>query len=101
MGKWGINSVFESGKLVLTQNGYFIDKCYSSERMVKLCIIEDDSNKNNSFAYLIDSINLWHRRFVHTGISTIKRMVKSRLVSSEIDYLEKCKTYIKSTMIKK
>ncbi|CAA3002976.1 wall-associated receptor kinase 2, partial [Olea europaea subsp. europaea] len=60
LGKLGIKSVFEFGKLVLTHSGHFVGKGYSTEGMVKLCTVENNSNKIKSFAYVIDSFNLWH-----------------------------------------
>lgn len=42
----GNNSVYKKlGKFVLTRSGIFVGKGYSSERIVKLCIVDNDSNK--------------------------------------------------------
>lgn len=61
MKKPGIKSVFESEKLVLTHNGYFVGNGYFIDGMVKLCTFENDSNnnKNKLFAYVIDLFYLW------------------------------------------
>lgn len=84
--KLRIKFVFESVKLVLTQNEYFVGKGYSSDGIVKLCNIEDDSSNNNkTFAYMIDLFTLWHGRLAHIGISTMKRIIKYGLISCKLD----------------
>lgn len=96
-----IKFVFESGKLVLTQNEYFVCKGYSSDGMVKLCNIEDDSSNNDkTFAYMIDLFTLWYGRLAHIGI-TMKRIIKYGLISCKLYNLYKSKTCIKSKIIKK
>ncbi|CAD5164586.1 unnamed protein product, partial [Musa acuminata subsp. malaccensis] len=64
LGKPGIKSVFESGKLILSRNGTFVGKGYSAEKMVKLSIIDNDSKVNKDVAsiYIVDSYSLWHDR---------------------------------------
>ena len=53
LGKLGVKSIFDSGKLILPRNGVFIGKGYSSDRMVKLCIVDNViNNKNNRSAVL-------------------------------------------------
>ena len=92
LGKSSIKSVFESGKLLLFRNGVFVGKCYSIERMVKLCTSDNVSinNKSVSFAYIVDSITLWHSRLAHIGIGTIKRMVKYGLIECDVNNFNKC-----------
>ena len=100
--KPGIKSVYESGKLILSRNGAFIGKGYSSDGMVKLCIVDNGINNNNvSFAYMLDSVSLWHGRLAHIGLSTMKRMIKCGLISCDVDKFKKCEICVKSKMIKK
>ena len=46
LGKSGIKFVFDLGKLVLSRNGVFVGKGYSSDRMVKLSHVLDESYIN-------------------------------------------------------
>ena len=41
LGTPGVKSVYESGKLVLSVNGVFVGNGYSSDKMVKLCIVDN------------------------------------------------------------
>lgn len=101
LGKPGIKSVYESGKLILTRNGVFVGKGYSAEGMIKLCTIDNIINKVSNSAYMIDSVSLWHSRLAHIGISTMNRLIKSKLISCNIHEFEKCEICVKSKMIKK
>ena len=94
--------MYESGNLILSRNGAFIGKGYSSDGMVKLCIVDNGINNNNvSFAYMLDSVSLWHGRLAHIGLSTMKRMIKCGLISCDVDKFKKCEICVKSKMIKK
>lgn len=99
--KPGVKSVYESSKLILSKNGIFIGKWYSCDGMMKLCTIDNNGNKNNFLAYMVDSVSLWHGRLAHMGISTNKRMVKCGMLSCDINNFEKCETCIKAKMTKK
>ena len=87
----GIKSVFESRKLILTRNGVFVGKSYSCDRMVKLCNTLDalcttsNNNKNNVSIYMLDSSTLWHHRLGHVGLNFIKRMIKSGIISCDVN----------------
>ena len=73
--------------------------------MVKLSLVTNDQlnviNKDVSFAYVVDSVSLWHNRLAHIDISTMKRMIKYGLISCNINEFIKCKLCVKSEMIKK
>ena len=88
-GKLSIKSVFESRKLILSRNGIFVGKDYSTRGMIKLSVITNDQlnviNKDVSFAYVVDSLSLWHNILAHIGISTMKKMIKYDLISCNIN----------------
>ena len=92
-------------KLILSQNGAFVGKGYSSDEMVKLFTVLDDScinnKKNDVSVYMLDSISLWHQRLTHVGLSTMKRMVKCGLISFDVNEFKKWELCVKSKMIKK
>ena len=81
--------MYESGKLILSRNGSFVGKGYSSQGMVKLCTIDNSINKNVDSAYMVDSVSLWHGRLAHIGISTMKRMIKCGLFNCDVDNFKK------------
>lgn len=83
LGEPRIKSMYESGKLILTRSGSFIGKGYSCDGMVKLCIDDVINNKNATSAYMLDSIDIWHSKLAHIGISTMKRMIKCGLFSCD------------------
>ncbi|CAL9111731.1 unnamed protein product [Musa textilis] len=103
LGKPGIKYVFESRKLILSHNETFVGKGYSTEGMVKLSIVDNDSefNKNVASVYIVDSYSLWHNRLAHIGTSTIERMVKCGLINCHFNDLHKCEICVKSKMMKK
>lgn len=53
LGKLDIKCVYESGKLILTNNGVFVGKRYHVEGMDKLCTIDNIINKFFIPAYMI------------------------------------------------
>lgn len=67
--------MYESGKLILTCNGVFVGKGYFSKGMVKLSTIENIFNKVSIFAYMIESIYLWHSRLTRINIRVMKRLI--------------------------
>ena len=94
-----IKFVYESRKLILSRNDVFSGKGYSTEGMVKLLVVTNDQlnviNKNVSFAYVVDSVSLWHNRLAHISINTMKRMTKCNLISSNINEFKRCEFCVK------
>lgn len=79
LGKPGIKSVYESGKLI----------------MIKLCTTDNVINKVSNFSYIIEHVSLWHSRLEHIGINTMKRLIKSRLILCDVNYFEICEICVK------
>ncbi|XP_050889487.1 uncharacterized protein LOC127094740 [Lathyrus oleraceus] len=75
LGKPGIKSVYESGKLILTRNGVFIGKGYSAEGMIKLCTNDNIINEISNSAYMLDSVSLWHNRLAHCDLCEFNGML--------------------------
>ena len=98
LGKPGIKTVYDSGKLILSRSGAFMGKGYLCDGIWKLCIVNNEINKSaSSSAYMIDSnsITLCHSRLAHIGISTIKRIIKYGLLSGDTNGFEKYEICIK------
>jgi hypothetical protein len=81
LGKPSIKCVYESGKLVLSLNGKFVGKGYSSERMVKLCTIDKSFDNKVHFAYIVYLFLLCHAKLGHIGKSTMQQMIKCDFIS--------------------
>lgn len=85
--------VFESDKVVLSKNGVFVGKGFATCGIFKLNTINEMSI---SFAYMSESINLWHGRLEHVNYKKIKRMTELGLITNLGDLSnDKCITCIK------
>lgn len=62
LSKNGFKLVLESNKFVLTKSGMYVGKWYMSDGLFRINVMTIVSNKNKSFAYILESSNLWHRR---------------------------------------
>ena len=88
LNKHGFKLVFESDKFVLSKGGIFVGKGYMYQGMFKLNII----NNTSIFAYIVDSISLWHARLGHVNTRKMHDMVNLDLIPKyDIDMFEKCK----------
>ncbi|KAH9780112.1 CCHC-type domain-containing protein [Citrus sinensis] len=93
--KFGFKLVFESNKFILSKGGTFVGKGYMYEGIFKLNI----NNMNVSFAYMVDSLSLWHNRLGHVNVRRLHDMANLELFPKhENDMHEKCKTMITPTV---
>ena len=103
LNKAGLKIVFESNKIIFSQNGDFVGKGFCHEG---LFVLETDcENMNissNSFAYIVESLDLWHGRLGHVNVATIKRMKQMSLIPN-LTNLEhsKCEICIEAKHFKK
>ena len=75
LSKNGFRLVFESDKFVLTRKGYLCDCLFKMNVMTMVpsnITNNKDSNKTSTFAYLIESPNLWHNRLGHVNFGSLK-----------------------------
>ena len=81
LNKAGIKLVFESNKIVLSQNGDFVGKRFCHEG---LFVLETDCENMNisckSFAYIVESLDLWHGRLGHVNVAASKRIKQISLI---------------------
>ena len=94
--KNGIKVLLESENFILTKNGSFVGKGYSCDGMFKLSI-----NKITSYAYIIDSFDVWHARLSHLNFRSLKYMSNHGLISCTNDIHEKCEICIQAKLTKK
>lgn len=68
--KRGFWVLFESDKVILLNNGLFVEKGYANDGMYQLSI-------NNNIAtsiYIVESLSLWHSRLAHINIRYLNNM---------------------------
>ena len=70
--------VFKSNKFVLTKNEVYVDKKYLANGLFKMnvmTILRDfNNNKASSFAYLLESFNLWRDKLGHMDFNSLCKL---------------------------
>jgi hypothetical protein len=98
LNKFGFKYVFESDQFVLTKGGTFVGKGYLSEGVFKLNLV----NKLNVYAYMIDSISLWHNRLGHVNTRKLHDMSVLNLIPYSVnDMIDKCRICLKTKIVRK
>ena len=86
LSKHGFKMIFEADKFILSKQGMFYGKGYSTNGMFKLNI----ENENIS-AYIVESLDLWHERLGHVNFRSIQLMMKNGLITDcGKDHVPKC-----------
>ncbi|GJT07091.1 pol polyprotein [Tanacetum coccineum] len=97
LNKFGLRLVFESDKFVLSKNQMYVGKGYAINGMLKLnvMVVKNEINKMNSYAYLIESSNVWHARLGHVNFNSLHRLIKfNSIPNCHIDSKYKCETCV-------
>ena len=77
LNKADLKIVFESNKIVLSQNGDFVGKGFCHEGLFMLETDCENMNiSSNSSAYIVESLDLWHDRLGHVNVAASERMKK-------------------------
>ena len=101
LNKAGLKIVFESNKIILCQNGDFVGKGFCHEGLFVL-EIDCENISSNSFAYIVESFDLWHGRLGHVNVAAIKRMKQMSLISNLTNSEHsKCENMCRSKKISK
>ena len=58
----GVKVSFENDKIVMTKNNIFVEKGFCNQGLFVLSIAENMNGKAWSFAYLVDSYDVWNVR---------------------------------------
>ena len=74
LGKIGVKVLFESYKIVMTNNNNFVGKGFLNQRLFVLNISEAVNGNSSSSTYLVDSYDIWHARLGHVSSGYIKKM---------------------------
>jgi hypothetical protein len=72
LNKDGFKQVLEADQFVLSKKGMFVGKGYACDGMFKLNV---EMNENdNSSAYIVSCVNVWHGRLCHINSKYMKNM---------------------------
>ena len=73
--------LFKYDKIVLTKNDAFVGNGYCNQGLFMLNVYDIiNNNTSSSFAYIVDSCDIWHGRLGHVNFSYMKKMVELRLI---------------------
>ena len=80
----------------------YVGKGYISDGMWKLnvmTIVKSYMNKDSTFAYVLESSNLWHGRLGHVNYDTLRRLINlNHILTFQVDSKHKCETCIKAKL---
>ena len=97
----GLKIILEGDKVVLTKNGEFVGKGYLSNGLFVLNTTFMNAN-TSSFAYIIESIDLWHGRLGHVNFASIRKHKDLKLINAcESHETGKCLVCVESKYFKK
>ena len=93
---------FESDRIVMEKNNIFVGKGFCNQGLFVLSISEVINGNASSFAYLVDSYDIWHAGLGHVSSGYIKKMQTLGLINN-IDYsgLSKCQICVTSKQTKR
>ncbi|GJV62109.1 retrovirus-related pol polyprotein from transposon TNT 1-94 [Tanacetum coccineum] len=75
--------------------GYVVNGMFKLNVMV----VKNDINNMNSFAYLIESSNVWHGRLGHVNFNSMRRLIKFNSIPNfHIDSKYKCETCVEAKL---
>ena len=76
----------------------YVKKWYMSGGIWKInvmTIIKSEMNKVSSFAYILESSNLWHGRLGHVNYDTLCKLINlNHIQTFQIDAKHKCETCV-------
>lgn len=75
-------------KLVLSKNGVYVGSGYVCVGLFKVNVTtivpNNNMNKIESSAYIVESSNIWHSRLGHVNYDTLRKLIN-------LDFIPKCK----------
>ena len=103
LGKSGVTIMFDSEKIVLTNNDAFVRKGYCNQDLFMLNVSRIlNSKSSSSFVYIVISCDIWHGKLGHVNFSHIKKMVELSFIRRlSLENLRKCEACVKSKTTKK
>ena len=106
LSKKGFKLVFVSDNFILTKNRMYVGKGYMSNGLLKMNVMTivppiKNINKNTSFAYMLESSNVWHGRLGHVNYNTLCRLINMEcLPKFKLDPNHKCEICVESKLVR-
>jgi len=73
LNKVGLETVVGDDKVIISRNWVFVGKGYLNGSLLALNLASEALNRNAStFAYIVESVDLWHGRLDHVNFVYIK-----------------------------
>ena len=103
LGRAGIKVLFDGGIVTLSKNEIFVGKGYDNDGLFVLNVDQViNENGLSSYAYLVDSIDVWHGRLGHLNLGYIKKMKECGIINSLGEAnMEKCEICAETKITKK
>lgn len=92
---------FESYKIVMTKKNKFVGKGYFVQGLFVLNISEIVNYKASSFAYLVDSYDIWHARLWYVNSSYVNKLQSLGMITLNGKKYGKCDICLESKLTKK
>ena len=103
LGKVGVKILFDYDKIVLTKNDAFVGKGYCNHGLFMLNVFYIIiNNASSSFAYIVDSCDIWHGRLGYVNFSYMNKMVELSLIPKlSLENHVKCESCVEFKTTKK
>ena len=103
LGKAGIKVLFDGGIVTLSKKEIFVGKSYDNDGLFVLNVDQViNENGSSSYAYLVDSIDVWYGRLGHINLGNIKKMKESGIINSLSEAnMDKCEICAETKITKK
>jgi len=83
LNKAGLKTVAKDEKVIISRNGLFVGKGYLNENLFVINLAPETLNGNPSTSvYIVESVDLWHRRLRPYYFASIKQLKHIRLISA-------------------
>ena len=95
--------MFDFDKIGLTKNDAFVGKGYCNQGLFMLNVYDIiNNNASSSFAYIVDSCDIWHGRLGYVNFSYMNKMVElSWIPKLSLENHGKCESCVESKTTKK
>ena len=96
-----VKVTFDSNIVTLSKNEIYVGKGYLNDGLYVLNVVTNN-NEGSSFAYLVDSLDVWHGRLGHVNVPYILKLKEMGLINKlDNSSLDKCEIYVETKITKK
>lgn len=99
LGKAGVKTSFDGGIVTLSKHDVYVGKGYLDQGLYVLNLVNNENA--SSFAYLVDSFDVWHGRLGHVNFGYIKKMKEMGLIPTVNEkHVDKCEVCAETKITK-